>query len=489
MMKPVELTLLPSEERFVVESGKTLLEALRDVGALPEAPCGGMGKCGKCRVSADGQDVLACQVKLEHSMTVALFSAETTVGTAKNVGKLDSTGPFALAVDLGTTTIVVYLLDSVTGRLLAEVSAGNPQRAYGADVLSRIQYVLEQQTSQLRDCVQKTLQDLTVQAAQQAGIGAEEIETVVIAGNTAMHHLLLGIDPRPLTVPPYMPGVTGAIDVQGAAFLPVKKRGTVRILPNIAGFVGGDTVACMVAANFANLEQPTLLIDIGTNGEMVLGDWHRRLTCSAAAGPAFEGANISCGMRGTVGAIDHVWVERGGLRWHVIGEGVPVGLCGSGLLDLVASLLKVGAIDGSGKMRCGSSYCLPGTAVVLTQRDVREVQLAKAAIRTGIELMADRLVLPLQKIQRVLLAGAFGSCLDPRSACSIGMIPAELLERIESIGHAVGRGATYCALSEEAFESGVKLAKETEFVELASDPMFQDRFVDALAFREDDTDD
>ena len=297
-----------------------------------------------------------------------------------------------------------------------------------------------------------------------------------------MHHLMLGIDTKPLVTPPYMPNVYQALELPADTVLPI--HGTLRVLPNIAGFVGGDTVGCMVATRFDQLEDLTLMIDIGTNGEMVLGNKHRRIACSTAAGPAFEGAKISCGMRGAAGAIDHVWMEKDEIKYHVIGEVKAEGICGSGLLDLVAALLNSGIVDESGYLE-GKEFTIC-EGVTLTQKDVREVQLAKAAIRAGIELLAEKLGAAVEDIRKVYLAGAFGNYLAPASACRIGMIPPVLIDRIEPIGNAAGEGAKLCAMSEAEFKYAQALAENTEFLELASLPQFQDCYVDALEFGEEE---
>jgi len=336
-------------------------------------------------------------------------------------------------------------------------------------------YVLEENGSQaMSDCIRETLTRLAEEAVQKAGLTLDKITASSIVGNTAMHHLLLGIDPHPLVIPPYMPAVFEAIE---------KENGT-RILPNIAGFVGADTVGCMVATRFDKLEELTLLIDIGTNGEMVLGDKNRRIACSTAAGPAFEGAKISCGMRGAPGAVDHVTVKDGVISYHVIGDVPTKGLCGSGLLDLVAALLDTEVLDESGYLE-DKEYTLCEN-VTLTQKDIREVQLAKAAIRAGIELLCEKLGVEVQDIRQVFLAGAFGSFMDPRSACRIGMIPPVLLDKISAIGNAAGEGAKLCALSRAEYDYSKQLAANTEFLELASLPQFQDRYVDALEFEEEE---
>lgn len=481
---------LPQENRIIeAPAGGNLLDVLRNLGLHPDAPCGGKGTCGKCKVIVDGKQQLACQTVIDHDMTLTLprqDAAQILSEAQQVVVQPDGTDAYVLAFDIGTTTVVAYLMDGKTGALLSKTSCINPQTQFGADVISRIQYAMEGNEKELSGCIRGALSELTLNAAKLAGISPEEITAASIVGNTAMHHLLLEIDPKPLTVPPYMPSVSHGLSLRPAGLLPICPSGTVRILPNIAGFVGADTVGCLVATRLDTLDELTLMIDIGTNGEMVLGNKHRAIACSTAAGPAFEGAKIECGMRGAPGAIDHVTLEDGFLRYHVIGDGEAVGLCGSGLLDLIACLLKTGDIDESGRMEDGDVYHIGSSKVYLTQKDVREVQLAKAAIRAGIELMCQALGVAVEDIHQVLLAGAFGNYLDPQSACEIGMIPLALLERIHPIGNAAGEGARLAVLREAEFEYGKKLAAETEFLELASMPEFNDCYVDCLCFEEED---
>jgi len=485
-MNHYTVTFLPSNISVQVEAGTTLLQAEILAGLTPDAPCGGNGTCGKCKVTLrDGREVLACQTGVDQDMAVFL-SAERSVniltGGLAVQAKPDGSDKYALAFDIGTTTVVAYLLSGETGELLASASGMNPQSQFGADVISRIQYTLETGGTPLKGCIRDALAKLTRKVCKTAGIDPKEITVASIVGNTAMHHLLLGIDPSPLVIPPYMPGVFEALELDAAELLPTS--GKVRILPNIAGFVGGDTVGCMVSTRFDQQEKLTLLIDIGTNGEMVLGNKDRRIACSTAAGPAFEGAKISCGMRGAEGAVDHVTLEDGEIRYHVIGEAQPIGLCGSGLLDLVAVLLDAQIVDESGYVE-GKEYKLCEN-VVLTQKDVREVQLAKAAIRAGIELLTEKLGAEIEDIQQVYLAGAFGNYMNPVSACRIGMIPGVLVDRIIPIGNAAGEGSKLCSLSREEFVYSQSLAKNTEFLELASLPNFQDCYVDALEFGEEE---
>ena len=466
-------------------SGGTIMQAMIAGGLHPDAPCGGKGTCQKCLVTLDNTQVLACQTVVDRNMTVVTRQKKDaqilTHGIAVSAAP-DQTHRYAIAFDIGTTTVVAYLLNGLSGALLAQKSCLNPQTQYGADVISRIQYAITDKST-LQDSIRTALHDLTISVSAEAGIGSDEITAACIVCNTAMHHLLLGIDPKPLVTPPYMPKVAAAMEICSRGLLPV--NGQIRILPNIAGFVGSDTVGCMVATCFDKSKELALMIDIGTNGEMVLGNSSRRIACSTAAGPAFEGAKISCGMRGAAGAVDHVWLEKDTIQYHVIGNEKALGLCGSGLLDLIAVLLEIGTIDESGSMK-EASYQLADTDIILTQKDVREVQLAKAAIRAGIELLSEKMGAAVSEIQKVYLAGAFGNYLNPASACRIGMIPPVLEKRITAIGNAAGEGAKLCVLNQAQFEYSKTLAAGTEFLELASLPQFQDSYVDALTFSEED---
>lgn len=500
-MKTFELTVLPEGRILKVPAGETVLEALRAAGLAPDAPCGVRGACGKCGVLLEGREVLACQTRVERDLIITRkqsVQSEILTRSLAAETKPDGKNRYVLAFDIGTTTVVAYLLDGQNGALLSTASTLNPQTAYGADVISRIQYVMQNGPDALQGAILGAMDVLARQSAEKAGIACGEITLAAVVGNTAMHHLFLAIDPRPLTTPPYMPNVFEALVRPAKGLLPISPEGTVRILPNIAGFVGADTVGCLLSTRFDQLKGTVLLIDIGTNGEMALTSGGRRIACSTAAGPAFEGAKIRCGMRGAAGAIDHVRLEHGRIACSVIGGGKAVGLCGSGLLDAVAVLLETGMVAPGGRMLAGTGEqgrwtkidgmdaVILQDEVVLTQKDVREVQLAKAAIRAGIELLARQLGVTTDQIETVCLAGAFGNYLSPESACAIGLIPPCLLSRIVPIGNAAGEGAKLAALSEEEFDYSKRLAAGTEFLELASLHEFQDCYVDCLGFGEDE---
>ena len=394
---------------------------------------------------------------------------------------------YMAAFDLGTTSIAGYLIHVNGRRVCVNAGARNPQAQFGGDVISRADYALANGTDALSGCARKALNDMTGQMCDQAGVPRERVFAVSLAGNTAMHHLFLGISPHSLVKAPYNPTLSQPLILEAARYgFEINPEALLFMLPVIGGFVGADTVACLISGDWLRREKLTLMIDIGTNGELVLGNRHRRIACSTAAGPAFEGAKIACGMRGADGAIDHAWLEDGALRWHVIGDGPAKGICGSGLVDLTAALLQSGEMDESGRLEAGDRYDIGDTGVYLTQKDIREVQLAKGAMAAGLRLMAKALGVGVGDIEEVDIAGAFGNYIDPDSACAIGLIPPELRERIVPVGNAAGAGARLALIDSDAWREADTLARTTEFLELATLPEFQDEFVDQLGFGEEE---
>lgn len=408
------------------------------------------------------------------------------------------------AFDIGTTTVAGYLLDGRTGEQLATASALNVQTEYGADVIMRANYSLEHGAEELSACIRVLLKKLIRTLCKEAGKEPEDIYQVSVVGNTCMHHLFLGIVPDSLVHAPYNPAISHGLTFPAEKFrLGIHPGGQLIALPVIAGFVGADTVACLLAVNLEEEKKMTLMIDIGTNGEIVLGNSKRRIACSTAAGPAFEGAKIACGMRGAEGAIEHAHLEEGRLVCKVIGGGKPTGICGSGLIDIIAGLLEAGVIDETGRLMEGprvvqiddntkTAYLLAGPSessngkpVYLSQKDIREVQLAKGAIAAGIALLAEQMGITLEQIEQVYIAGAFGNYMDPAGACRIGMLPGILKDRIIPVGNAAGEGAKLALLNNEELERAERLARHTEFLELAALPEFQDEFVDQLEFPEE----
>ena len=396
---------------------------------------------------------------------------------------------YMVAFDLGTTSIAGYLIHVNSRRVAVADGARNPQARYGGDVISRADYALQNGVEDLSTCARTAIDEMLGRMCGRAGVPRERVFAVSLAGNTAMHHLFLGIAPDSLVKAPYNPTLSQPLTLRASEWgIEANPEALLFMLPVIGGFVGADTVACLLSGDWLRREKLTLMIDIGTNGELVLGNRHRRVACSTAAGPAFEGAKITCGMRGADGAIDHAWLQDGALRWHVIGEGPARGICGSGLVDIVAALLESGDMDGTGRLATGDRFDIGDTGVYLTQKDVREVQLAKAAMAAGLRLMAGRMGVGLEDIEEVDIAGAFGNYIDPDSACAIGLIPAELRRRIRPVGNAAGAGAKLALTDANAWAEADTLARTTEFLELATLPEFQDEFVEQLNFEEEDED-
>ena len=477
-----------------VEEGTTILEAEIKLGFTPDAPCGGKGVCGKCRcmIKNNTESVLACQYKIHEDIDVILPEETKHLLLEEGLSRKIELRPaiecpkdkeiYAAAFDIGTTSVVCYILSLKDGTEKAKASMLNPQCEYGADVISRADYAINNGVQELTDCIRKALNELISEACDEAGISSEDIYVASIVGNTCMHHLYMGIDPKPLVIAPYNAVIKDELELKPEETgLQINKDGKLFILPNIAGFVGADTSGVLLATAFDEKEKLTLVIDIGTNGEMALGTKGKFYVCSTAAGPAFEGAKIECGMRGREGAIEHVSLnENGDLVCKVIGDKESEGICGSGLLDAIAVLLKKGVIDESGRMECEKFYLTEN--VYLSQKDIREVQLAKSAICTGIMMLAEKLGVEVDDIEEVLLAGAFGNYMDPDSACAIGLIPKELRSKIIMIGNAAGEGAKLAVLSYPEFLRAQSIAAKADFVELASESKFQDMFVDNLEF-------
>ena len=495
-MAEYTVQFLPGGQSITVAEDANLLEVARNAGLTPNAPCGGKGTCGKCKVRLlhrqDQPEVLACQTKVTEDMTVRFLSEEgksQVISTRSHLGlgefTPDSEEGYCVAFDIGTTTVVGYLLRG-SGEELGSAGRLNPQMAYGADVISRINFCLESSQEPLTTVIRNTLKEQILTLCEKQGISDSEIRTVAVVGNTCIHHMLMAIDPRPLVTPPYSPGEKRALQVEAMELLGICPNATVRVFPNIAGFVGGDTVGCMTALQFDKLTEPSLLIDIGTNGELVMTDGKKMLACSTAAGPACEGAKISCGMRAADGAIDHVWIENGEVRCSVLGDAEPVGICGSALLDAIAVFLDLECIGESGRVLTDDKLLHLKGSVALTQNDVNELQFAKGAIAAGIEMMAADLGLDLHDIQAVYLAGAFGNYMNPDSACRIGLIPSYLRSRIKPCGNAAGKGSQMAAISREAYAYADMLATASDFLDLAAQPDFQDTYVEHLCFEEEE---
>ena len=417
---------------------------------------------------------------------------------------------FGLAIDVGTTTVVTTLLELTSGEQLASVSSLNPQSVFGGDLMSRIAFAQFDAGNlrKLQTRIIGLLNQHVAEVCRASGVLPKWVYKVVVVGNTCMHHVLLGIDPSWVGLAPYAPVMRHALTLAAKdLFLKVAPEARVCLLPIVAGFVGADAVAVALATHIDEGDALRIAVDIGTNGEVLLGSAARLIACSAPAGPAFEGGQIRHGMRGALGAIDRVTVDDD-VRVHTIGEGDALGICGSGLLDLVAGLLDTGVIDWTGLIQVERRDALPpglrdrvlargeerqvvvlrtgeaGAAreIVLTQDDVRQLQLAKGAIASGIAMLQHVAGVPAERIAELMLAGGFGNYLSIASAVRIGLIPALGEGRVRYVGNAAALGAQLCLLSEAERARADALARRIEHVSLAAHPDFEQIFVDCMNF-------
>lgn len=493
----LELRLLPQSQKISVleygeltrkESSKPWVQVLElQVSACKVGQCASdWARLKSALEAATGRQEWLPNIKLISRLTALLKQTAGRIWgavTQNQILELYSSKPqvYTAAFDLGTTTIAGYLLNQA--ETVARIGLQNPQTQYGADVIQRADYALKQGPELLADCAQRGIDVLLGKLCDEAQIDRQQVLAVSLVGNTCMHHLFLGIDPDSLAHAPYQPAINESVILRASDYgLHIHPNAELLMLPVIAGFVGADTVSCLLAGGWESREELTLLIDIGTNGEIVLGDRRQRIACSTAAGPALEGAGIQCGMRSTAGAVDHVFLENGHIAWSVIGGEEARGLCGSGLIDLIAVLRQTGELDESGYLTSGPTYRLGASQVFLTQKDVRQVQLAKGAIYAGICLLAKQYGTSLEAIRQVHVAGAFGCSLNLDSACQIGLIPCQLRPKIRAVGNAAGEGAQAVLRDRSAWWAAQQLAAQTEFLELGTLPEFQDAFIDALEF-------
>jgi uncharacterized 2Fe-2S/4Fe-4S cluster protein (DUF4445 family) len=603
----------PRNRRVSVPAGTTVRQAAALAGIAIEAPCGGQGNCGKCKVRivtgspphfTDAERALlshdemldgcrlACQLQVRSPMTVEAIEAPVlshlpilvesrTEGVAapdppvrvfevaldrptleddvSDFARLERVvGPLradldmlrtlsprlrengyrgaaiishgtlldfsdsaagvrccAAAFDVGTTTLAASLIDLVTGAELASASRLNPQTVFGDDVLSRISFAAahSQGLVQMHQKLVEAVNEMIGELASAAAVAPRDIYEVTFAGNTTMQHLLLKLDPTAIGSSPFTPVVSGPVECSAKELgLAVHSRARCYVFPVIAGYVGGDAVAGLVSTRFEETRGPALFLDIGTNGEMAVLANGRIVAASCAAGPAFEGACIVHGMRAAAGAIEAVRLEDG-VALKVIGGGKPIGLCGSALIDLLAELLRLGIVDRTGAMRSADS--LPDSVhpevrsrlqviddaaafvvvepnesannrpIVFYQRDVRQLQLAIAAVRTGLTILLRRLDIKTKQLEAILVAGAFGNYIRCRQAQRIGLLPAEVdADRIAFVGNTSLAGARMAALSLRERARAQVVALRTEHVELSLDSDFESVFVDALLFPE-----
>ena len=423
----------------------------------------------------------------------------------------DTVAGKGVAFDIGTTTVAGMLWDMQRGKLLAANAVTNPQNEYGMDVISRIAYCgkSSKKLKELKDKIIECLNGLIKKMCSESGCSPDEIIRVTICGNTTMSHIAAGFSPESLAVAPFIPAYSGMLQIKAIeAGLVLAPSADMLFLPNIAGHVGGDITAGAVAARVLEQETLTLFIDIGTNGEMVLSDGNTAYACSTAAGPAFEGASIEYGMRAARGAIEKVWIENGNVFFRTIGEAKAQGICGSGLIDAIAQMLDAGLINKKGRLISAETAIkngLPeelaarltdfegkrafvlaageaGENIVVTQNDIREVQLAKGAVAAGVGIMLDRVGKNVEDIDRIIVAGAFGSYIDKASAVRIGLLPQTELSKIVSAGNAAGAGVLMALASEAELKTAKQLPQKIRHIDLAAEKSFQKTYMKNMLF-------
>ena len=612
MTTQVEVIFQPEGKRARIESGTTVLEVAKLVGADLTSICGGKGKCGKCRVivekerknvgpitkaekaflspteisagyrlacctsvndhvvvkipeeSRTGQqrlqvegietpvtleplinkyfvklpsptlrdsrsdvdrllDELWAQYGLENlKVSYSLLRClplilrdsewEVTVVVWNNATIIDAESGdtthriFGYAVDIGTTKLAGYLLDLNTGKVMAVDSIMNPQIPYGEDVITRITYAMRgfKEQKELQKVVATGINQIFQRLLEKTGVSSEEVYEMTAVGNTAMHHLFLNICPKYVALSPYPPVVRRGINVHAENVgVDINPNGNIHVLPVIAGFVGADAVAVILATEIYKKDELCMALDIGTNTEVVLGNKDEILACSCASGPALEGAHIKQGMRAATGAIEKVRIDPNTLeiKYWTIDDAKPCGICGSAMVDISSEMLKTGIIDVAGTMKndlassprlrtgeSGLEFVLAwaketstGEDIAFTQKDIREIQLAKAAMHTGAMTLMKKKGIVEKDIDILFIAGAFGSYVDPENARIIGMYPEVVLEKVKVVGNAAGTGARMALASKAARKITEEISSKVKYVELAAEPNFQIEFFNSSA--------
>lgn len=502
-MSVIEITAGKSRETLSFEGVLPLSSVTASRGLA--MPCGGHHTCGKCKIRAFGalsplspEELrllsekelsdgvrLACCAKAVGDCSVILPDALTGEVLLEGQTREVQAEGWNLAADIGTTTIAVYACRD--GKVLRSTGALNAQSVHGADVISRIGAKCHEELHRI------VVDQLTGLFLQVLGEDAapNEVQRIVITGNTTMLHFLAGYDPSSLAVSPFTPVSLFGEETPAARLFPVFENARLYLPPCISAYVGGDMVCAMTDSRLWESGKTTLLADIGTNGEMALFHNGKLCACSTAAGPALEGACIHMGMAASSGAIDRVTLsETGELCWHTIGDAPAKGLCGSGLISLIACLVQSGQIDETGalcdpvKAPDGSEedcILIGDSGVFLTQKDIRQVQLAKAAICAGILTMLEECGIAPQDVERFFICGGFGSYIDPHAASVIGLFPAPLEHCVQTLGNAAGAGAVLL-LDETMRDTARRLQQETGLIELSSSPVFMEEYIEQMCF-------
>lgn len=495
-----------NRKQMQAEAGLLLSQILGDSGHSLDLPCGGKGTCLRCAVRTagalsppseperrrfsqaelDGGMRLACQTRALGDVQVEAPSAgafERILAGEQAAGAARAPlfTRYGVAADIGTTTLCVQLhgLDG----LLQTATAKNPQTAFGADVISRIEQALAGRGAELAATIRTRLAEMIAALAAEQGIPVEQIDAAVLTGNTTMLYLLAGQNPEPLSHAPFAADRLFGEFVPAAELrLPLAAGAQVYLPRCMSAFVGADITAAVLAGSMCETEETALLADIGTNGEIAL--WHKGelLCCSTAAGPAFEGVGITHGVYGVQGAIDRVWLEDGRIRCSTIGGAPAVGICGSGVVDALAAMLEAGVIDETGAFQLEDDELELREGVFITAQDVRMAQLAKGSVRAGIETLLQTAGVEKQMVKRFLIAGGFGNYLDLQNAARIGLVPPELLPCAQAIGNAAQSGAALLLRERDTIVRAERLAQSARTVALDANPVFTDNYMRCMMF-------
>jgi uncharacterized 2Fe-2S/4Fe-4S cluster protein (DUF4445 family) len=523
------ITILYDEKHLQTEidSAVNLLNLLLEQGIPIHAPCGGNGRCGKCLVSLtrNGQtkDVLACHTTVNYDCVVnvpktSLLQSGITDHESISARQTLSHGYVSAAVDLGTTTVAVALLSEDSGETIGVEKEWNQQISFGADVISRTKYIMEQEhgLEKLSSLIQNQIYQMITRLCKQSGISMKAIKNVCISGNTIMQHIFAELDPTGITLAPYIPKTL--FDETKVWHFPSMPNMDVYLIPCISGYVGGDITSGLYSSGLYKKDGTYLFLDIGTNGEMAIGGKDGFTCCSVASGPAFEGAEITCGMTSIPGAVCHLdWQETiCKFQTEVIGQTMATGFCGSGLIDLLAILLKTGILDETGRLLSpedakkeipritmarlknslgynflerdengnGIFYLKRNPSVYLTISDVRKLQLAKAAIAAGIEMLLKETGKTYDDIDGLYLAGGLGESLNADNAALIGMIPMALKDRITCIGNSSLAGAKNLLQNHCDLEPYISITRSCSYIELAGNPDFNTAFINQMTFEQ-----
>lgn len=493
MQKRATISLQPLGKLVVVNSGTPLIDILHEFGV--EFPCGGKGTCGRCKVKllqgklkADQDQLqklkklhldyswrLACYCSVEEDITLEVSQFENIILADNSQFEFTAQTGFGIAVDLGTTTIVAQLVQLESGHILDSVSDVNPQAKFGADLISRIQSCLDGKQEILQNLIRNKIGELIQQMLQKHPV---DVSKIALVGNTVMHHIFSGLSVNSLSFYPFnSPGLGKQKFNAHQLKWNLLPSCEIEFYPSVGSFVGSDILAGIAATKMAVNDNFSILIDLGTNGEIVVGNRDKIICASTAAGPAFEGAKISQGMRATTGAISSVHFENGKFQHHVIGNVDAKGICGSGLIDVMAVLLEQEQIGMFGEINSGEEKIKITKQVSITQQDIREFQLAKAAIAAGIQLLLNQLKISYREIGKVFIAGGFGNFLNIQNVIRTGLIECEE-EKIVKLGNTALIGAKMFLFENEIFTQQI-LDKSTH-VSLEGDSTFQDVYIDKM---------